>query len=243
MSKGKGRLGLIKGRLQNVEIKVLITALLVIFSLWIFFVVANAVSAGTTQKLDIRIIEYFRNSADNSPAGPTWLPDAMKEITSLGGGTILTIISLVVFFYLRIQKKYHEFYLMLAAVIGGTIISFGLKEMFGRERPDAVFRLVDVASLSFPSGHSMMSAVVYLTLAVLVSRIQKQRKLKIYIIAVAIFLTFIIGMSRVYLGVHYPTDVIGGWTIGIVWAALCWIIVNYTEKRKNAGISDSRVND
>ena len=230
MTKGS-RLTLIKDRLQNVEIKVLLTTLLIIISLWVFFIVANAVSAGTTQNLDVRIIEYFRNSGDNSPAGPAWLPDAMKEITTLGGGTILTIIALIVFFYLRIQKKYPELYFMLAAVIGGTIISFGLKEIFGRERPDEVFRLVDVSSLSFPSGHSMMSAVVYLTLAVLVSRIQKQRKLKIYIITVAIFLSFIIGVSRVYLGVHYPTDVIGGWTIGIVWAALCWFIARYFEKK------------
>jgi len=221
----------IKTKLMNIEIRVILAFFVVVSLIWIFFILANAVNAGTTQKLDVKIIEYFRNPADNSPAGPVWLPDVMRDITSLGGGTVITIITLIVIFYLIINKKYNEMILVLTAVIGGAVIGFGLKEIFGRERPDLIFRLVDVKSLSFPSGHSMMSTVIYLSLAALLSRIERERKVRVYIISVALFLSFIIGLSRIYLGVHYPTDVIGGWTIGLAWAAICWFFAKYLQRK------------
>jgi undecaprenyl-diphosphatase len=106
-----------------------------------------------------------------------------------------------------------------------------LKELFGRIRPEIVPNLVPVLSFSFPSGHSMMSAIVYLSLASLIARIQKRLRDKIYIILIAIFLSFIIGVSRVYLGVHYATDVLGGWSLGLAWAAFCWLIAWYISQR------------
>jgi len=232
MPERTSRIRIIKDRLLNIEIRVLLTIFLIISCLWIFFIIANAVSAGSTQKFDVTIIEHLRNPEDNTPRGPIWLPDMMRDITSLGGGTVITIITLIVIFYLLILKKYNELLLVLAAVLGGTVIGLGLKELFGRERPDIIFRLVDVNSLSFPSGHSMMSTVIYLSLAVLLARIESERKVRVYIVSIALFLSFIIGVSRVYLGVHYPTDVIGGWTIGLAWAAVCWFIAKYLQRKK-----------
>ena len=112
----------------------------------------------------------------------------------------------------------------------------GLKEFIGRTRPEVVTHLLEENSLSFPSGHSMMSAVIFLTQAVLLSKIETNRKVKIYILSVALLLTFLIGISRIYIGVHYPTDVLEGWVAGISWALLCWYISTILEKRnKNKG--------
>jgi undecaprenyl-diphosphatase len=101
------------------------------------------------------------------------------------------------------------------------IISIVLKDAFARPRPQLVPHLSYVTSYSFPSGHSMLSAIVYLTLGTLLSRLVKPLKIKMYIIGIALLLTFLVGISRVYAGVHYPTDVLAGWAAGLTWALVC----------------------
>jgi len=215
------------------EIKVLIVFFLLFSSALIFIGVGNIVSKGSTRDFDITIIKSFRSMDDfGLPSGPIWIKEFMADITALGGGNVLAIITVFVSIFLILQKRYDAFWLLLAATIGGTLISFWLKDIYDRERPDLIYRLVTVTSLSFPSGHSMMSAVLYLTQAAIVARFQKERKIRIYILSIALVLTFIIGLSRVYLGVHYPTDVLGGWTIGLAWASLCWVIAWYMQRRK-----------
>jgi undecaprenyl-diphosphatase len=112
--------------------------------------------------------------------------------------------------------------LLLLSVAGGWLISNGLKLGIARPRPDIVPHLIDVSDLSFPSGHAMLSAVTYLTLGALLSGMQRDRALKIYVVSIAVSLTVLVGISRVYLGVHYPSDVLGGWCAGAVWAVVCW---------------------
>jgi len=102
-------------------------------------------------------------------------------------------------------------------------VSFVLKDIMDRPRPDLVSHLVDVQTSSFPSGHATLSAVVYLTIGALLAREQPSRGLRFYVMAVAILATMLIGCSRVYLGVHWPTDVLAGWAIGSAWAMLWWI--------------------
>ena len=221
------------------EIKILLVLLTFFLSLFIFINVGILVTNGTAKQFDESIIKYFRVEGNNSePAGPAFLTESMRDITSLGGETVITIITVFIVGFLLFQKSYDAMWLVLAATIGGAIISLVLKEFYGRERPDISYRLINVTPLSFPSGHSMMSAVVYLTQAAIIARIQKNKKIRIYILSVALFLTFIIGLSRIYLGVHYPTDVIGGWTMGLAWASFCWFVAWYLQRRNKLKTSD-----
>ena len=114
-----------------------------------------------------------------------------------------------------------------------------LKEMFARPRPSVVPHLREATSSSFPSGHAMQSAIVYLTLGAILMRIVDGRLTKLYVLCIAALLSLLVGTSRVFLGVHYPTDVIGGWIVGYVWALVCWLIAQWFEAR--AGLERDRV--
>ncbi len=218
---------------NKVEIKVLLWIFIIVIGTLIFILIANKVNEGKTKHFDLMILKSLRVQDNlHQPAGPEWVELAMRDITSLGGGTVVVIITIVVVGFLILQKNYNAMWLILLATIGGALVSLGLKELIGRERPPLIFHLVYVDSLSFPSGHSMISAVVYLTQAFLLARIRKKKSTRVYIITVALILTFLIGISRVYLGVHYPTDVLAGWSIGFAWAFLCWFIVWYIMERK-----------
>jgi len=120
---------------------------------------------------------------------------------------------------------------VLAASAGGWALNALLKELFQRARPEVVPHLRDVMSLSFPSGHAMISASVYLTLGALLMRVAERRATKIYCMAMAMLVTVLVGSSRVYLGVHYPTDVLAGWLVGLSWALLCWMVERVLERR------------
>lgn len=216
------------------EIKVLLIILFILLCTILFIEIGRMVDKGSTQRFDEWVILSLRNSEDvNLPIGPKWISEFMNDITTLGGGYIIGIITIFVIGYLILQKRFDALFIVLAATIGGTLIVFGLKDLYGRERPDLIFRLHETNSLSFPSGHSMMSAVVYLTQAAIIARFQRNIKIRFYILSAALFLTFIIGVSRVYLGVHYPTDVIAGWTIGLAWATFCWFVVWFFQRRMN----------
>jgi undecaprenyl-diphosphatase len=116
-------------------------------------------------------------------------------------------------------------------VLGGTALNSLLKLVFARPRPDLVTPLTQVLTLSFPSGHAALSAIGYLTLGALLAQAQASRAIRIYFIVVAVALTLLVGVSRVYLGVHYPTDVLAGWCIGLAWAAICWSTMTYFQRR------------
>lgn len=215
-----------------IEIKLLLIFLTIVAGLLIFISIANEVMEGETQHFDNYILKSLREPNDVSqPVFPAWVTQSMKDITSLGSGTVLVLFSIIVTGYLLLQKKYYWLWLLLIATIGGALIVWGLKEIIGRTRPTVVTHLLEEKSLSFPSGHSMMSAIVYLTQATLLSRIEKNRIAKIFIISIALLLTFLIGISRVYIGVHYPTDVLAGWIAGISWALLCWYVASLLETR------------
>ena len=120
-------------------------------------------------------------------------------------------------------------WLVIVSALGGLAASTFLKSLFERPRPSLVPHLDIVYTSSFPSGHSMLSATVYLTLGVLLGRFVQQRVLKAYFLIVALLLTSLVGASRVYLGVHYPTDVLAGWAVGLTWALVCWLVARYLQ--------------
>jgi undecaprenyl-diphosphatase len=132
---------------------------------------------------------------------------------------------------LLVDEKRAAAVLVFASVGGGALLSILLKLMIDRARPDLVPHLADAYTASFPSGHAMLSAVVYLTLGALLSRVEGAARVKIYVLTVAVFLTFVIGISRVYLGVHWPTDVLAGWCAGAAWATLCWRVALALQRR------------
>jgi undecaprenyl-diphosphatase len=134
--------------------------------------------------------------------------------------------------FLALGGKSHMALLVCVSVTGGLTASSLLKEVFQRPRPDLVPYAVYASGTSFPSGHSMMSAVAFLTLGALLARSQKRKRLKAYFLVLATLLTVMVGLSRIYLGVHWPTDVLAGWTAGAVWALLCWLAARWLQSRR-----------
>ena len=217
---------------HNVSLIVLIAMLVAVGGTWAFIAIADEVREGGTQHFDDWAIRALRHPNDPAtPIGPPWLHETGRDLTALGGVTVLALVTFAVAGYLLMARKFHAMWLVLIATFTGLMLSSVLKHSFQRERPDLVPHLSAVYTSSFPSGHSMMSAIVYLTLGSLLARIASGYTVKIYFIAVALVLTGLVGVSRVYMGVHYPTDVLAGWTAGLVWAILCWLVARYLQHR------------
>jgi undecaprenyl-diphosphatase len=157
--------------------------------------------------------------------------EAARDVTALGGYTVLTLLVAAVTGYLLIARHYPAALLVLASTLGGLLLSHLLKGVYDRPRPDLVPHLTHVSTSSFPSGHAMLSAVVYLTLGALLARLAEGWWAKLYFVGVGVVLALLVGASRVYLGVHYPTDVAAGWCAGMAWAVLCWLATRALQRR------------
>ncbi len=194
--------------------------------------IAGSIMSGNTYAFDERLLLVLRRRSDPAdPIGPIWLESAVRDITALGSFTIILLLTFAVVGYLLIDRKRAAAMFVLVATGGGIVLSEMLKALFARPRPELVAHLVDVHSLSFPSGHATLSAVTFLTLGALLTREQGSRRLKIYTVSVAILLTLLVGSSRVYLGVHWPSDVLAGWCLGASWAIACWLLARRLQER------------
>lgn len=214
------------------ELVVLLAVLIVVAGAWGFIALADAVLEGRTQSFDESVLRALRRPDNPAmPIGPDWTTEVGRDLTAVGGVAVLLLATLAVAGFFLLDGKFAAMGFVLAAVAGGLAASSLLKACFARPRPDVVPHLSRVYTSSFPSGHSMMSAIVYLTLGALLARMVTQRRLKFYFLAVALVLTALVGVSRVYLGVHYPTDVLAGWTAGLVWATLCWLAARKLQSR------------
>lgn len=222
-------------RMPTNELHVLAGLLAVALALWGFFELADEVVEGQTQLLDEQIMQMFRSNTDpKQPIGPPWLTQVARDLTALGGYSILTFVVVAVVGFCALMRRFDTLWLVLAVSIGGGLLTVLLKNYFSRQRPDVVPHLVEAELSSFPSGHAMASAMIYLALAAVVVPIIPTRLGRSYVIAVAVFMTILVGVSRVYLGVHYPSDVLGGWTVGLSWAIFCWLIAWYFHYRRTA---------
>jgi undecaprenyl-diphosphatase len=198
--------------------------------LFAFVILAGKVMDGDTQALDVRLLKALRDPSDPSkPIGPAWLESAMIDLTAIGGSTVLWIVVLAVSGFLALQTRYRTATSVLITTGSGELLNAIMKHAFSRPRPSIVPHLRAVSSSSFPSGHAMESAIVYLTLAAMLMRASDTRATKVYVLAVAAVLTLLAGVSRLYLGVHYPTDVVGGWIVGFGWASVCWLAAKRFE--------------
>lgn len=200
--------------------------------LWIFLVLTEEVLGKDTHEVEKRIMLALRNPDDlHRLIGPSWLEHAAVNLTALGSVSVLTLLVVLVAGYFLVTRQFVSAALLAIASLGGTIISHVLKQLVARDRPDVVPHLARIHDPSFPSGHSLLSTVIFLTIAVILAHSVPDRRAKVYLVFSALLLAFIVGLTRILIGVHYPSDVLAGWTIGAVWAVLCWLATDYWRAR------------
>ena len=196
-----------------------------------FIGIAAVAVPGDPHWLDRAILLGLRDPADLSDAvGPELLEKFFTDITALGGRAVLGLVGVLVAGFLALARQWASLGLVLVTLVGGSILSDTMKALFEQPRPDLVAHLVEVHSMSFPSGHATYSALAYLTFGTLLARAQPRTILKLYVMATAVFLTLLVGLSRVFLGVHYPSDVLAGWSLGAAWAMACWFVVEVAAR-------------
>lgn len=219
--------------LRERDVRLIFFSLVIFFSSWVFVEITDEVLEGESQSFDEWAIEILRNPQDlNDPIGPLWFEQVMRDISSLGSITVLGLIVSSFLVFLGIIRFRRTQFFVFLSVMSGLALSTALKSFFARPRPDLVSHGTYVLSHSFPSGHSLMSAMVYLTLAALITEVVSRKSLKSFFVILGMLFTFLIGFSRIYLGVHYPTDVLAGWSLGFAWAALCSAIARLLSIRE-----------
>ena len=217
-------------RLGQHEVGILVAVFICASLIWAFGFIADEVVEGDTHKLDMAILMSLRTGSPPDLLGPPWFEEMMRDITALGSYAFIIIIVSAAVGYLLLVRKWALALLTLGAVLGGMLISNLLKMGFDRPRP-GVEHAARVFTPSFPSGHAMLSAVTFLTLGALLTRANVDWRAKAYFLTVAVLLTIIVGCSRIYLGVHYPSDVLAGWCVGSAWALICWSVALWLQSR------------
>lgn len=195
----------------------------------LFVSLARHAPKGTYQALELQFMQSMRH--DGQPLGPHWALGAVRDLTALGSAVVVILMIVLILGYLCLRRRYRLACLLAGATAGGEILNTSLKNAFERARPDAALRLVEVTSTSFPSGHAMAASIFYLTVGLVLARAAERRREQAYFLATAILLTVLTGFSRVYLGVHYPTDVLAGWAAGTAWALLCCYFADRLARR------------
>ena len=217
--------------LRGIELKVLVAVIVLLGCLWVLAEVSDEVLEGEAQPVDERVLLALREEGDLSqPRGPEWLNEVARDVTSLGGYAILIWTVTTVCGFLFISGRLRHALLLLAASLGALVLNMTLKSIFDRPRPTIVPALIEVGQASYPSGHAMASTAVYVTIAAVIASQSRRLREKLYLLGAGILLSMAIGLTRVYLGVHYPTDVLGGWAAGMAWATVCWIAARWLAR-------------
>lgn len=210
---------------NRIEFSLLAAGVVIAGGLWGFVELSEFARDAAPHAFDTDILLAFRVPGEpNNPIGPSWLEEAMRDITALGGAAVLIYITAITIIYLCMIRRWGAALFVFVSVAGGQVLSSLLKLGIDRPRPDLVSHLAHVHTMSFPSGHAMLSAVTYLTLGALLARFLPGRATTIFVFGVAVLTTLMVGISRVYLGVHWPSDVLAGWCAGFAWATLCWLV-------------------
>ncbi len=216
------------------DLLLLINLLMCVIGVWSFALIASEMQEGETQAFDAWAVKALRQPGNLAqPVGPGWLVEVARDITSFGGGALLIILSSIVVGFLCLKRNFRAAAFLFAVLIGGTLLDVSLKLWFARPRPTLVPRLTSFSSDSFPSGHSMLSTIAYLSIGVVLARMMEGRNAKIYFLAVGAGIAFAVGLSRIYLGVHYPTDVLAGWLAGLTWAIVCNLAAQHLQRRRD----------
>lgn len=212
---------------RNFELRLLWPIVLMGLCLWGFLALAGEMAEGDLHAVDQWLLSWCRTAGVNGSAwGPRWLPDVIRDITALGSPTVLVLTVTAVCGFLMMAGQWGMMWLAAGSSLLGWGVSIGLKHLFARARPDVLFHGTLADGYSFPSGHAMMSTVVFLTLATLVARLAPRTRLRVYAIGTAAAFSVMVGLSRVYLGVHWASDVAAGWAAGAAWAVLVWLVAH-----------------
>jgi undecaprenyl-diphosphatase len=210
-----------------------------------FVEIADDMTEADGQAFDQMVLQWMQPVA-GQPRGPWWLHEGAADITSLGGISVLALFALVTIGFLLILRKRLSAVLLVVGLAGGVGLSEGLKALFERARPPAAYQAVETLNASFPSGHALLSTVFYLTVAVMMTRAFPRRWLKVYVLGVGMVFALMIGLTRVYLGAHWATDVMAGWCVGAAWAMALWLVsyaVERRQKRHHAELVDETPTD
>ena len=164
--------------------------------------------------------------------GPDWWVNANKEIAALGGRMVLFIFTLVLVGYFTIRKKLRRLWKFVFILIGGVTIMTVFKIIFAQDLPYEPVQLITTTISSFPSGHTTMGTIFYLTLAVYIARAQHTSKTKRYTLVIGSILIVLIGFSRFLTGNHTVTEVLAGWSLGLIWLCLCWFLDRYIKRKR-----------
>lgn len=214
------------------EVVLLGGALISASSAYQFVELADDVREGETTPFDRWALESFRRGDDPAlPIGPQWVRDFALDFTSLGSHAIVIFVVVSVGMFLALRRQWRVMALVLAVSMGSIALSTAFKRFVNRDRPDVVPRWHHVTTPSFPSALATVSAAVYLTLGAILAKVVRGRWSRAYCLALAALVVFLIGLSRVYIGVHYPTDVLGGWAMGFAWALTCWAVAHFLRRR------------
>ncbi|MBW3558878.1 MAG: phosphatase PAP2 family protein [Proteobacteria bacterium] len=229
----QGRAAWIIGQFRRLEFRTLLALGGVSATVWAFLTISDEVGEGETTAVDRRMLLALRTpGALGDPLGPRWFEEAARDVTALGGFTVLTIWTVVVVAALLFHRLGRQAGVLAGTMTAALISSEALKTLFDRARPDLVPHGSYVYSHSFPSGHSTLSAAAFLTTAAVLASLEERRRSKAFIFTVAVILTVGVGASRVYLGVHWPTDVLAGWSLGAGWALLGRLALTLTPQSR-----------
>lgn len=226
--------------LARTEFAALGALLIVTLGVMTFIELADDMTEADGQAFDQAVLTWMQPVA-GQPRGPWWLHEAAADVTSLGGIAVLGLFAFATVGFLIIERKRLSALLLVLGLAGGVALSEGLKAMFERERPPAAYQAVETLNASFPSGHALLSAVFYLSVAVMLARAFPQRRLKIYVLVIGITLATMVGLTRVYLGAHWASDVLAGWCVGAAWAMVLWLVayaVARFQKTHRAALQD-----
>ena len=218
-------------RFARAEVVLLGALAVVTMAVMGFVEIADDMREADGQRFDRIVLEAMRvPGRPGDPIGPQWVEIAVSDLTALGGIAVLAAVTLVVCGFLFIRRRGIAAMFIITTLAGGIALSQELKRFFGRERPPLDYQAAEAVNASFPSGHAMLSAVVYLTIGAIVAQAMPQKRLKAYVMSVAVLLALIVGLSRVYLGVHWASDVMAGWCVGAAWATTCWLTAKLFER-------------
>jgi len=219
------------GNLRSSQPLLPVLVLVVLGATWGFISLADEVMEKETRHFDETILLAMREPGDTKdPVGPPWLGEMARDITALGGFTLLTGVTFVATGVALFSGKRRLAVAGVSSLLLGGILVGVLKQGFNRPRPELVEHATLVSLPSFPSGHSPMAALVWLTLAIVIARTQPLQSLRAFVVAISVAITLLVGVSRVYLGVHWPTDVLAGWTLGGAWAVLFWLVAMKVDR-------------